>query len=415
MTTAATHAPTGIVAERTVVRLASIDVLRGLTMAVMIFVNELAGVKGLPWWTYHAKASVDVMTYVDMVYPFFLFIVGLSMPIAIASRLRRNPSIPALWRHVALRTTALMTIGLVLANAEEGDPSRMVLRPALWAILALIGAGLFLNEYGESPRRASLYRWLRIMGLALVVTMYAIFRHAPDHRHAHASGPWIEFSYPEILGLIGYTYLAVALLYIPTRRWLWAPLACFIGLVAFNVLTAAKWITFPQRIPYYIWPFTNGAMASIMFAGIVTSVIFLGAHRWQSPGRKTVLGLSFGLLSLAAGWAFTPLGISKIRATPTWSLYSIGAAALVFTALYWICDIWRKTRWAFFVRPAGSNTLTTYLLPDLWQYVLAAAGIHYFEMHFKYGWPGVVESVLFTVFILAISGLLTRLGLRLRL
>jgi len=54
-------------------RLASIDIFRGLTMVVMIFVNELASVHGLPWWTYHAPGRVDAMTYVDMVYPFFLF------------------------------------------------------------------------------------------------------------------------------------------------------------------------------------------------------------------------------------------------------------------------------------------------------------------------------------------------------
>jgi hypothetical protein len=308
-----------------------------------------------------------------------------------------------------------MTIGLVLANAERGDASRMILRPALWAILALIGAGLFLNEYRGPQRHAVLYRWLRIVGLALVVAMFAIFRHAPDHGHTHSSGPWIDFSYPEILGLIGYTYLAVALLYIPTRRWLWAPLACLIGLVTFNVLTAARWVTFPQRIPYYFWPFSNGAMAATTFAGIITSVIFLGAHRWQSLSQKTLLSVTFGILALVAGWALTPLGISKIRATPTWSLYSIGAAVLLFTALYWICDVEANTRWAFFVRPAGSNTLTTYLLPDLWYFILAAAGIHYFEIHFNYGWSGTVESVLFTAFILSVSSFLTRLGIRLRL
>jgi predicted acyltransferase len=384
-------------------------------MAVMIFVNELAGVHGLPWWTYHAKANVDVMTYVDMVFPFFLFIVGLSIPLAITGRLKRNPSLLALWNHVALRTAALMTIGLVLANAEQGDPSRMILPPGLWAILALIGAGLFLNEYGESRRYATLHRWLRVAGLALVVALLAIFRHLPDQRHGHGAGVWIDFSYPEILGLIGYTYLAVALLYIPTRRWLWAPLACFIGLITFNVLTASRWVTFPHRIPYYFWPFSNGAMVAITYGGIVTSVIFLGAHRWQSQRQKTIIGFSFGILALFAGWALTPLGISKIRATPTWSLYSIGAAVLVFTALYWICDIRRHTSWAFFVRPAGSNTLTTYLLPDLWYFILASAGIHFFETHFNYSWPGVVESVLFTAFILTISGFLTRLGIRLRL
>ena len=156
-------------------------------------------------------------------------------------------------------------------------------------------------------------------------------------------------------------------------------------------------------------------MAGITFAGIVTSVIFLGAHRWQSLAQKISLGLSFGISLLIAGWVLTPLGISKIRATPTWSLYSAGAAVLLFTALYWICDIRKNSRWAFFVRPAGSNTLTTYLLPDLWYYILTAAGIHFFETHFNYGWRGTVESVLFTAFILTLSGLLTRLGIRLRL
>ena len=77
-------APTG--------RIASIDVFRGLTMMVMIFVNDLSDVRGLPWWTYHAHMQWNVMTYVDMVFPFFLFIVGMSMPIAIAGRLKRNPS-----------------------------------------------------------------------------------------------------------------------------------------------------------------------------------------------------------------------------------------------------------------------------------------------------------------------------------
>ena len=45
-------------------RVASIDIFRGLTMTLMIFVNELAEVKGLPWWNYHALAKVDAMTYV---------------------------------------------------------------------------------------------------------------------------------------------------------------------------------------------------------------------------------------------------------------------------------------------------------------------------------------------------------------
>src|SRR5271163_4850008 len=106
-------------------RVASIDVFRGLTMMVMIFVNDLAEVHGLPWWTYHAHAQQDLMTYVDMVFPFFLFIVGMSMPLAIERRVEHNPSQLALWRHIGFRTCGLIVLGLILANGEKGDPARM--------------------------------------------------------------------------------------------------------------------------------------------------------------------------------------------------------------------------------------------------------------------------------------------------
>src|ERR1700741_375591 len=85
-------------------RVASIDIFRGLTMLVMIFVNDLAEVHGLPWWTYHAHRNQDLMTYVDMVFPFFLFIVGMSMPLSVEQRLKRNPSLPMLLLHVFVRS-----------------------------------------------------------------------------------------------------------------------------------------------------------------------------------------------------------------------------------------------------------------------------------------------------------------------
>ena len=130
MTTTATAKSVSVLRPAASARLASIDIFRGLTMTLMIYVNEQSEVKGLPWWNYHMKANVDAMTYVDMVFPFFLFIIGLSLPIAIASRLKRNPSLPALWMHVALRTASLMVLGLILANADDGDASRMIIRPA---------------------------------------------------------------------------------------------------------------------------------------------------------------------------------------------------------------------------------------------------------------------------------------------
>ena len=87
-------------------RLASVDIFRGLTMVIMIFVNDLASVRGLPWWNYHMKANVDFMTYVDIVFPFFLFVVGVSIPLAFRQRLKKNPSLPALSTNGKLSTWA---------------------------------------------------------------------------------------------------------------------------------------------------------------------------------------------------------------------------------------------------------------------------------------------------------------------
>jgi predicted acyltransferase len=127
------------------------------------------------------------------------------------------------------------------------------------------------------------------------------------------------------------------------------------------------------------------------------------------------LAVGFGLVMLGAGRALTPFGISKIRATPTWCLYSIGASVLLFTLLYWICDVKQWTKWALPVHAAGSNTLLTYLLPDLWYFLMVSLGVTYLDTHFNLGWPGVVKTLIFTFFILAMATGLTKAKVRLQL
>jgi len=398
-------------APSAVSRVVSIDIFRGLTMAAMIFVNALAGVPGLPWWTYHAHANEDVMTYVDMVFPFFLFIVGVSLPLSIAQRLKRNPSLPALWLHVVLRVASLVGLGLILANAEKADPSRMGISGNLWALLGLLCAMLYLNVYLPSERYPAYSKILRGIGLAGVIVLYASFRRTTHN----GSVAWIDPSYPEILGLIGFSYLAVAVLYIPTRRWKWSPAVWFVVMLVLNIASTAKLITGPNRWPIYFWPFNNGAMACIVMAGAVTSQIFLGTGTRPAPKRAMSIAAGFGILTLIAGWICTPLGISKIRATPTWSLYSIGSAVLLFTLLYWICDVKQQTSWAFLVRPAGANTLLTYLLPDLWYFLFAALGVTYLDTHLNLGWAAVLKTVIFTLLMLAIASVLTKAKVRLQL
>ena len=61
-------------------RIASIDILRALTMLLMIWVNDFWTLYNVPKWLQHAKATEDYLGFSDIILPLFLFIVGLSIP-----------------------------------------------------------------------------------------------------------------------------------------------------------------------------------------------------------------------------------------------------------------------------------------------------------------------------------------------
>jgi predicted acyltransferase len=372
-------------------------------MLVMIFVNQLADVKGLPAWTYHMPAHIDAMTYVDMVFPAFLFAMGLSLPLSLRSRLAKGASLANLWLHILIRTICLTALGLILANAEAANRGLMPLHLTgnAWALIALLGAALFLNVYPKSV--SPLWPTLsKAVGLLLVVLMLLIFRRSDGHGHPL----WLDFSYWEILGIIGWTYLAVCILYIPTRRWRLAPVLWLIVLCAFNLLSAAHLIRFSDVLPLQIWPWSNGAFCILTMAGVVTADLLL------SGTPKLRQSLLFGLAMLVAGALSSPLGISKIRATPTWCLVSAGTSVLIFLALYCICDLQRHTRWAAFVHPAGANTLLTYLLPDFFFFGVSTAWL---PAMWRSGLPGVFQTAVFTALMLLLAALLTRWRVRLQL
>ncbi len=332
-----------------------------------------------------------------------------------SEKLRCYPSQPALWWHVVQRFVSLLALGLILANAEKADHVRMGISGSLWALLGLLCCALYLDVYPKSLRFPAYSTILRGVGLAGAILLFAIFRRTTESGQA----VWIDFSYPEILGLIAYSYLATSVLYIPTRRWKWAAAVWFILLTVLCIGIAGRWIPVLGHLPLYIWPFGNGAMGCLIMAGAVTSQIYLGLdpslNRRPAPKTAITAALIFGAITLAAGCLTIPLGISKIRATPSWALWSIGAAVLSYTFLYWLCDRKGQTSWAFLFKSAGSNTLLTYLLPDLTYFLLGVLGVTWLDSHFTIGAPAVIKTFVFTIFMLILSTLLTRARVRLQL
>src|SRR3954470_14437316 len=86
-------------------RIVSIDALRGLVMFTMIFVNDLAGAPETivpPWMRhFHGKSG---MTFVDLVFPAFLFIVGMSIPFALGARMAKGEPVWKIIIHILTRT-----------------------------------------------------------------------------------------------------------------------------------------------------------------------------------------------------------------------------------------------------------------------------------------------------------------------
>src|SRR5262245_61737444 len=99
-------------------RVVTIDIVRALTMVLMIFVNDLGTLKNIPLWLEHVAPGVDGIGLADVVFPAFLFIVGLSLPFAVESRRKKGDTEWQLVVHVLTRTIALLVMGVFLVNGE---------------------------------------------------------------------------------------------------------------------------------------------------------------------------------------------------------------------------------------------------------------------------------------------------------
>ena len=82
----------------------AIDMLRALTMFTMIFVNDFWKVHDVPHWLEHAVYGEDFMGLADIVFPCFLFAVGMSIPYAIERRYAKGFSAESTLGHILSRT-----------------------------------------------------------------------------------------------------------------------------------------------------------------------------------------------------------------------------------------------------------------------------------------------------------------------
>lgn len=205
-----------------------------------------------------------------------------------------------------------------------------------------------------------------------------------------------------ILGLIGWSYLISAIIYVWIRdRWIWIGVVCLV-FYALNVNEFIHWLNMDFQV------IVSASNYALVMTGVLTTVVL--THLNQQHASKTIIPVLIGIsvFLLIFGFVTRPeWGISKIYATPSWTALCAGVSLLFFVLLYLIVDRWGQVEWASFIGPAGSSTLTCYLIP-----YFVYAGMAMFHLEFpeflSIGSLGLVKSLLYGLIIIQLAGGLNR-------
>jgi len=390
-------------------RILSIDIMRGLTLFLMLFVNDLFE-PGVPEWLVHAKGNFDGMGLADWVFPGFLFMVGMSVPYAIRSRRQKGDSNMQILNHILIRTISLLIIGILMMNSGSLNPELSGINRNLWSILLYVSVFLIWNTYPDKPKFKNLFLGLKILGVVGLLALAAIFK-AGDAEHVS----WLVTDWWGILGLIGWGYLVAAITCLLVGSNLIATLGVWIFFISMNILSQSGMLGFLKFLNPVFGVIINGNVPSIVLAGLVISQVLNLSH--LTIEKRSLIIAGSGIASLVVGFFLRNwFIISKIQGTPSWGLICDGISMLAFSSLFMIIDRHGKYRWATLFKPAGQNSLTTYLAPD----------VIYFTV-WGLGWPlffykqetsqllAVGGSICWALAMVYFASLLSKINIRLKL
>lgn len=299
-------------------RLISLDALRGFTIAAMVIVNDPGTWQHIYWPLRHAEWSGCTIT--DLIFPFFLFIVGVSIALAYSKRVEGNVPKRSLYRKIIIRAINIYLLGLFLWLWPEFDFSSIRWVGVLQRIsfVFLVCALLFLNTNWKQQIK---------IGAAILVLYYIIIAYIPvpgigKPDLSIPEGNWAN--YLDTLILPGVMYQKT-----------WDPeglLSTFPAIVSgiIGMLIGKLYLSVKDENKRLVWLF---------FVGFA---MFLAGGLWN--------------------WFFP---INKNLWTSSFVLYTAGLGTLGLAACILIVDIWGYTKWTFLGRVYGANAITSYVLAGM--------------------------------------------------
>jgi predicted acyltransferase len=390
-------------------RISSIDIMRGLTLLLMLFVNDL-NMDVAPAWLGHMKADFDGMGLADWVFPGFLFMVGMAIPFSFSKRISQELTLAENSRHIFTRTISLLIIGVLMLNTGRVNPELTGISENLWALLMYVGVFLVWNNYPNKDKIFTVTGF-RLAGMGILVFLVLKFRSGlPENDGSLITSWW------GILGLIGWGYLVSAFTYLLCRDSILKSVAFAVFFLILNILSGLKFLEFLNPVKPFLGVIIEGNVPFIVLTGLIAGLVL---RKSTASGHKMVIlnFLIIGAFCFIAGLLLRKWFIlSKIQATPSWGLVCCGISFFVFTLIYVITDVFEKKAWASFFKPAGENSLTTYLAPDIMYYLIWMTGIP--VLFYKQSTEPLIVvggSIAWAVLMVWLTALLKRLGISLKL
>ena len=205
-------------------------------MVLMIWVNDFWTLTSIPKWLKHASAEENYLGFSDLIFPWFLFAMGLSIPFAFSYRLNKGETKYTLLRHIIFRSVALIIMGLFHMNMEMFSNEYSVITKPVFVLFCTAAFFMIWNDYFDIIKQnRPLYYFLQISGISILLFMLFLFS-GKDY-----NGIQIGFKvhWWGILGLIGWVYLITSCAYLFFQNSMIGNVIAFFMCILLNILSSS--------------------------------------------------------------------------------------------------------------------------------------------------------------------------------
>lgn len=338
-------------------RLASLDAMRGLVIALMLLVNMTWDRDTLHTQLFHVpwNAPAQGATVTDLVFPWFVFIMGASAPLSMASGRARGLSSVALMQKAFVRGAKLYLWGVLLTVASYAHQRPVTWDCLLsWNILQLLGAAYVVTAAV----------WLLPMAGRVAFVVLALL------------AKWATLLIP--YDIVTQSVQPRPIEGAPTGPGTWAHFDAIKQLFHMEFVPVANWSS--QLVGWFGMAVQYVPLAAIaVVAGLLAERLMKAPTkdtqaRLRTAGRTALAGLTLWAIAVLLQWDYQPEGgglwglatapYSKWFFTPAYCLLAAGTGAVLLAACYLLVDVTHAYRFPL-LQSMGKNALAVYVGAEL--------------------------------------------------